>query len=153
MTDEAFTAYDIRGKIKEGVSLEVAWNVGKALGDWLSTYGAVTIVRGTGAAEALVSALVEGLRLQGRDVIDGATGDKAVLTHQIQSDGLSGGVFVAHDEQDDVSVIELYDEKGQLIVAENGLSEIAELVRAGNFVPAATKGELTAFASDLSTAC
>jgi len=146
MTDETFTAYDIRGRIHEGVSLELAWNIGKALGDWLSTYGSIAIVRGAGANETLVNAVVEGLRLQGRDVIDGGTGDKSTLANHIQSDGLSGGVFVAHDEQDDVCVIELYDEKAQLIVAENGLSEIGELVRSGNFVPAATKGELTAIA-------
>jgi phosphomannomutase len=146
MSEEAFTAYDIRGKIQEGVSLEVAWNIGKALADWLSTYGVVSIIRGEGSNEVLVKALVEGLRLQGRDVIDRGTGDKTVLLEQIKSEGLSGGVYVGHDTQDDVCVIELFDENAQPIVAENGLNEIGELVRGGNFVPAATKGELTTVA-------
>jgi phosphomannomutase len=146
MSEEIFTAYDIRGKVREGVSLEVAWNIGKALADWLSTYGTVAIIRGKDANQTLVDALIEGLRLQGRDVIDAATGDKAALTDLISKDKLSGGVFVAHDSSDDMCVIELYDEKGQLIAAENGLSEISELVNAGNFVPAATKGEFTALA-------
>lgn len=143
MSEETFTAYDIRGKITEGVSLEVAWNIGKALADWLSTYGKIAISRGEDANETLVNALIEGLRLQGRDVLDAGTGDKMTLVERIKSDGLSGGVYVAHDKDQDVCVIELYNDKAQLVAAENGLNEIAELTQAGNFVPAATKGELT----------
>ncbi|MDB5165218.1 MAG: phosphomannomutase, phosphomannomutase [Candidatus Saccharibacteria bacterium] len=146
MSEETFTAYDIRGKVTEGVSLEVAWNIGKALADWLSTYGVVAVVRGNGGNEALTHALVEGMTLQGRDVLDAGAGDKSSLLERIKHDGLSGGIFVAHDTQDDVCVIELYDENAQLISAENGLNTIAELVHAGNFVPAATKGELTSIA-------
>ena len=144
MTDETFTAYDIRGKIQEGVSLEVAWNIGKALADELATYGKIAILRGDGAAEVLVGAIEEGLRLQGRDVVDHGHGDKVQLAKLINDFGYSGGVFISHDIEQDVCVIELYQEKGQLIVAENGLKDIAELVHAGNFVPAAKKGELTA---------
>jgi phosphomannomutase len=146
MTDETFTAYDIRGKIKEGVSLEVAWNIGKALADWLPNYGVVAVLRGEGADDSLVGAVVEGLRLQGRDVIDVGQGDRARLAAQITDDKLSGGVFFTHDTGDDVCVIELYDQNAQLIGVDNGLSEISELVGAGNFVPAAAKGELTAIA-------
>lgn len=146
MTDETFTAYDIRGKIKEGVSLEVAWNIGKALADELGTYGKIAILRGDGAAEVLVDAIIEGLRLQGRDVIDHGHGGKEDLTKIINEFGYSGGVFISHDISQDVCVIELYQEKGQLIAAENGLNDIAEHVHAGNFVPAAKKGELTAVA-------
>ena len=146
MSEESFTAYDIRGKLKEGESLEVAWNIGKALADWLSTYGSIAIVRGKDASEKLTSAIAEGLLLQGRDVLDAASGDKTYLADLIKKDKLSGGVFVAHDAQDDTCVVELYDEKGQLVSNENGLSEIAILVNAGNFVPAATRGELTALA-------
>lgn len=142
MSDEYFTSYDIRGKLKEGVSLEFAWNVGKAMADWLPTYGKVAVQRSVGAEERLVGAIVEGLRLQGRDVVDSDSGDKQVLTARIVNDGLSGGVLVSHDIDQDVCVIELLDEKGQLIVSENGLKDISELVGAGNFVPAATKGEL-----------
>ncbi|MEP6710613.1 MAG: hypothetical protein ABJA64_02755 [Candidatus Saccharibacteria bacterium] len=144
MSDEFFTSYDIRGKVQEGASLETAWNIGKALADWLPTYGKVVVVRGDGADERLFGALIEGLRLQGRDVIDGAKGDKDSLINRIKGGGLSGGVLVSHDIDQDVCVIELFDDKAQLIASESGLKAIAELVEAGNFVPSATKGELTA---------
>lgn len=143
MTEETFTAYDIRGKIESGVSLEIAWNIGKALADWLSTYAKVAMIRANGADDTLVGALVEGLRLQGRDVVDLGNGGKDALMKQIDDQGLSGGVLVGHDDGDDVCVIELYNEKSELIAAENGLEQISELVGAGNFVPAAEKGELT----------
>lgn len=146
MSDEFFTSYDIRGKVQDGVSLELAWNIGKALADWLATYGKVTIVRDKGANERLVGAIIEGLRLQGRDVVDGASGDKELLIGRIKEAGLSGGVLVSHDINQDVCVIELYDDKALLITSTNGLKDIAELVEAGNFVPSATKGELTTIA-------
>lgn len=144
MSDEFFTSYDIRGKVQEGVSLEVAWNIGKALADWLSTYGKVTVLRGQEADERLCGALIEGLRLQGRDVVDGGIGGKTTIISRITEGGLSGGVLISHDAEQDVCVIELYDDKAQLISSSNGLKEIAELVEGGNFVPAATKGDLTA---------
>lgn len=146
MSDEFFTTYDIRGKVQDGVSLEIAWNIGKALADWLPTYGKVTIIRDEGANERLVGAIIEGLRLQGRDVIDGASGNKEVVIGRIKEAGLSGGVLVSHDIDQDVCVIELFDDKPQLIASTNGLKDIAELVEAGNFVPSATKGELTVIA-------
>ena len=143
MTDEVFTTYDIRGKIQEGVSLEVAWNIGKALADWLPTYGTVTVMRGEGADESLIHALIEGLRLQGRDTLDAGVGNKETLAAIITDNGLSGGILVAYDQSQDVCVIELYNEKAQLISSDNGLNDMAALVAAGNFVPAAQKGELT----------
>lgn len=146
MTDETFTAYDIRGKIKEGASLELAWNIGKALADFLPTYGKVAIIHGEAGNHTLVDALVEGLRLQGRDVVNYGHGGKTQLLDHIKQEGYSGGILVDHDSAEDVCVIELYDDKGGLVAAENGLNDIADHVRAGNFVPAAKKGELTAVA-------
>ncbi len=142
MTDETFTTYDIRAKIRSGASLEVAWNIGKALADWLPTYGTVAVLRDQGANEILFTALVEGLRLQGRDVIDAKSGDKVALMEKIKDEGLSGGILLGEDIEQEVCVIELYDDKAQLVSAENGLQDIAALVDGGNFVPAATKGEL-----------
>lgn len=146
MVDETFTAYDIRGKIQEGVSLDVAWNIGKAFADWLPTYGTVAVLRGEGADETLLSAVIEGLRLQGRNVVDYGQGNKEKVVEIIKDQGYSGAVFTTFDSEQQVTVTELYDDKGTLIVAENGLNDIAEAVQGGNFVPAAEKGELTAIA-------
>lgn len=144
MVDEVFTPVDIRGRIQDDVSLEVAWNIGKALAESLGTLGDVVIVRGEGADERLVAALVEGICLQGRNVIDGGAGQKTMLTGLIGDAHYCGGVYIAHDSEKNECVIELYNEMPQLITAENGLNDIAELVAAGNFVPASEKGRLIA---------
>lgn len=145
MTDDFFTSYDIRGTTEDDLPVETAWNVGKAVGDWLPTYGKVVVIAGEGAGRPIFDAIIEGLRLQGRDVLEGA-GDKTVAKQRIEADGLSGGVFVGHDEAQDVSVVEVFNDKAKLVGSENGLPAIAELVEAGNFVPSASKGELTSLA-------
>ena len=58
------------------------------------------------------------------------------------SGGLSGAAVIGFDELEHVTTIELYKEDAKLIDSETGLKEIHDVVQAGNFVPAATKGEL-----------
>lgn len=146
MIEETFTAYDIRAKLQAGASLEFAWNVGRALAEWLSTTGSVAVVRGQNADEELVGAVIEGLRLQGRDVSDAGARDKEALIALVQQAGHSGAVLVAHDQLTDEVTIELYREEGRLVDSESGLYEIKELMNAGNFVPAAVKGDVTTLA-------
>jgi hypothetical protein len=45
-----------------------------------------------------------------------------------------------------MTTIELYQDEAKLIDSETGLQAIRDLVEAGNFVPAAVKGELTQLA-------
>lgn len=146
MIEETFTAYDIRAKLQAGASLEFAWNVGRALAEWLSTTGSVVVSRGQGADEELVGAVIEGLRLQGRDVTDAGSRDKEALVELVQQAGHSGAVLVGHDQLTDEVTIELYKEEGHLVDSETGLYEIKELMNAGNFVPAAVKGDVTTLA-------
>jgi len=145
MSEELITPYDIRGTEATGLTMEVAWNIGKALADWLPTTGGI-VVSYHPTQQDVTRAIVEGLRLQGRNVVDGGHGDKASVKTYITTAGLSGGVVIDFDDLEKVTVIELYREDGKLISAEDGLREIRELIIAGNFVPAAEKGELTQLA-------
>lgn len=139
------SGFDIRGTETTGLTVDYAWNAGKALADWLPTAGSVVVTRAP-SEERLAAAVIEGLRLQGRNVVDGGTGDKEAAISYIKTMGLSGGAVIGFDELERVSVIELYREDGRLIDSQTGLAEIDELVQTGNFVPAAVKGELTAVA-------
>jgi phosphomannomutase len=145
MSEELIGAYDIRGTEATGLTVEVAWNAGKALADWLPTTGSV-VVAYLPSQQAIARAVIEGLRLQGRSVVDGGAGDTEAVKTYISTAGLSGGVVIAYDDMEKVITIELYREDAKLIDSESGLQEIRELVQAGNFVPAATKGELTQLA-------
>lgn len=145
MTENMMTDYDIRGTSETGLTIECAWNIGKALADWLPTAGYVAVMYTTSKRD-LANAIIEGARLQGRDVMDGGEGDRSVAATHIQTGGLSGAAIVSHDDATGVIVIELLRETGDRIERETGLSEIVELIEGGNFVPAAVKGELTAIA-------
>lgn len=145
MNKELITSTDIRGTIETGLTIEYAWNVGKAVADWLPTAGNV-IVLYVPAAQKIAGAIIEGVRLQGRSVVDGGVGDKDAAVAHIKTSGLSGAVVVGIEESAGITTIKIYKEDGSLVNSEAGLAEIAELVEAGNFVPAAVKGELTAIA-------
>ena len=70
MSEELIGAYDIRGTKETGLTVECAWNVGKALADWLSTTGSVVVVY-VPTQHDIAEAVIEGLRLQGRNVVTG----------------------------------------------------------------------------------
>lgn len=141
-----FKGFDIRGNAATGLTSAAAWDIGKALADWLPTSGSVAIACGLDANTSLTDALIEGLRLQGRDVVHVGTCGKIALTEAIIHDGHSGGALINHDTLSQEETIELYRDAGKLIDRETGLMEIQLLAESGNFVPAATKGDYTAIA-------
>lgn len=143
MSEELISAYDIRGTEATGLTLECVWNIGKAVADWLPTDGRV-LVAGSIQQAKLIDAAVEGLRLQGRAVIQAGEISKEQLIERVTTDRLSGAILIEIDELEQMTTVELYQHEGHLVTSETGLITIRELIEAGNFVPAATKGELTA---------
>lgn len=145
MSDELISAFDIRGTEETGLTIECAWNVGKALAEFLPTMGGVCVMAGDDQAD-LKRGVVEGLRLQGRAVVDAGSGSKDLALSLVKTARLSGAVIIGYDELEKMTTIELYQQEARLIDSQTGLQAIRELVIAGNFVPAAVKGELTAIA-------
>jgi len=142
MGDALITNYDIRGTKESGLSVECAWNIGKAIADWLPSTGGVVVMYHASQSD-IAKAVIEGLRLQGRAVVDGGQGDAEVAKKQITASGLSGAVVVGQDALDHATTIELYQHEGKLVGGESGLRDICILIDAGNFVPAALRGTLT----------
>lgn len=142
MSEELISSYDIRGTEETGLTMECAWNVGKAVADWLPTSGSVAVMYLPSHNE-MARAVVEGLRLQGRAVVDGGNGDKEAAKSYITTAKLAGAVVVGFDELENVITIEVYQHEAKLVDIHSGLNDIRALVEAGNFVPAAQKGELT----------
>jgi phosphomannomutase len=138
-----FSGFDIRGHIDDSLTPEYAWTVGKAFADWLPEDGPVVVVSDVAASLAIVKAAVEGLRLQGRNVIDGGQGDEQTIIQVSVASKTAGGVLVGHDDLEGLETIRLYQENAVAIGSDNGLIEISDLIEAGNFVPAAVKGELS----------
>jgi len=141
MSEDLISDCDIRGTAATGLTVECAWNVGKALADWLPTAGDVVVVY-QASQQHMADAVVEGLRLQGRSVVNGGVGDEEAAKARVTSGGLSGAAIIGFDDESKMTTIELLGEEAQQIDSEHGLHEIRQLVEAGNFVPAAVKGEL-----------
>lgn len=137
-----FSVYDIRGRGDDSLNTEYVWNVGKAFAEWLADDGAIALVKHPDANQTTAHAFTEGALLQGRNVIDMGIGDQQGLIALLRDGRAVGGAIITHDALQNIEIITLLDAQGMGITAESGLSEIAELVEAGNFVPAAQKGEL-----------
>lgn len=138
-----FSGFDIRGRFGETLTVEYVWNVGKALSDWLPQDGKIVVIKSAQANPTVVNAVIEGIRLQGRPVLDAGTGNKQQLMELEAGSNTAGAVVIGHDDLENLETIELFREDMTAIVSDSGLSEIAALVEAGNFVPAAAKGDLT----------
>jgi ribosomal protein L7Ae-like RNA K-turn-binding protein len=145
MSEELISSYDIRGTEQTGLTVECAWNVGKAVADWLPALGSVAVMY-VPTHDEMGRAVVEGLRLQGRAVVDGGNGDKEAAKSYISTAKPAGAVVIGVDELEKMITIEVYQHEAKLVDIHSGLSEIHALVEAGNFVPAAQKGELTRIA-------
>ncbi len=137
-----FSSTDIRGHVGETFTTEYVWNVGKALAEWLPEEGVIVIVKAESANASTVHALVEGLLLQGRTVIDGGNGDKQSVMAAISDQQAAGGAYVDYNQVQNLAVITLFDAQGVIVTDASGLTEIGQLVDAANFVPAPDKGEL-----------
>lgn len=137
-----FSGFDIRGRLDDSLTPEYAWNVGKAFADWLPEDGSIFVMRENDATEAIAKALVEGARLQGRDVVLGGEGDAVAVTDTLAGNAAVGGILVGRDSLQAVETIQLFQADGTPVTSENGLLGISALVDAGNFVPAAVKGDL-----------
>lgn len=142
MSEELISAYDIRGTEATGLTMECVWNIGKAVADWLPTDGRV-MVAGSATQTKLINAAIEGLRLQGRAVLEAGELTKEQTIERVTADHLSGAILIGHDELEQVITVEIYQHEGRLVTSETGLKTLRELVQAGNFVPAATKGDVT----------
>jgi hypothetical protein len=103
----------------------------------------LVVARTASANDALVHAFIEGILLLGGNVIDCGEGDEQAVIGAIKDNQASGGAHINHDDLQNVEVIALYDATGATITSDTGLGEISELVESGNFLPAATKGQIT----------
>lgn len=136
-----FSAYDIRGRAGETLTVEYAWTVGKAVAEWLTEAGPVVIAKADNASEEICHALTEGVLLQGRNAL-GAAGDQQAVIDAITGNQAAGGIFISHEDVQGLEVITLFDASGATVTGDSGLATIAELIDAGNFLPADKKGEL-----------
>jgi phosphomannomutase len=130
-----FKAYDVRGKVGSELTAEVANNIGKALADWLPEQGAVAVGRDMRPDSAeLANALIEGVRAQGRDVIDIGEVTSDMIYFAVGSLNLAGGAMVtASHNPGAYNGIKLCREGARPIGQDSGLFEIRDNILASSF--------------------
>ena len=142
MSEELVGTSAFCGTEDSGLTVECAWNIGKAVAEWFSMPDAVAVMY-TPSHEHMGKAVIEGLRLQGRTAVDGGNGDRDAAKSYIRTAKLAGAIVVDFNPATGIISIEVYQQDGKLVDMASGLRQIHALVEAGNFVPAAQKGELT----------
>lgn len=148
MTDisHIFKAYDIRGRVGSELTTEVAKRVGMALAEWLPEQGTVAVGRDMRPDSAeLANAVIEGLRSQGRDVMDIGQVTSDMIYFAVGAHKLAGGAMVtaSHNPGAD-NGIKLCREEARPIGLESGLVEIRDrVIGNGDFTTAPNPGSIT----------
>ena len=90
-----FKAYDVRGKVGSELTSDVTHKIGQAFADWLPNEGAVAVGRDMRPDSAeLADALIEGLRRQGRNVINIGQVTSDMIYFAVGHFKLAGGAVV-----------------------------------------------------------
>ncbi len=142
----AFKAYDLRGRVPDELNPALARDIGIALAAQLPA-GAIVLGRDVRlSSPELQAAVSEGLRSQGREIIDIGVGGTEEVYFQVDHLGAAGGVMVtASHNPMDYNGMKLVREHARPISSDTGLFAISDAVEAGNLpAPVATPGAETA---------
>jgi len=129
-----FKAYDIRGKLGEDLTPETVYRIGRAYAQWLSPESVVVGGDIRTSSAALKSALANGLRDEGVDVVDiGLCGTEEIYfaTDYLK---VGGGIMVtASHNPIDYNGMKLVREGSRPISGDTGLKDIHKIAEEGNF--------------------
>lgn len=136
-----FKAYDIRGPVGELLTAEVVGDIGKAFADWLPADGQVAVGHDMRPDSAsLAAAMIEGLRGQGRDVLDIGQVTSDMSYFAVGKFGLAGSAMItASHNPGKENGVKLYRDGVVAVALDSGLDAIRDAVLAQSFKPTAAK--------------
>lgn len=140
-----FKAYDIRGKVGTELTADAAHQIGRAIAKWLPTDGPVAVGRDMRTDSKMLSEmLIEGLRIEGRDVWDIGQVTSDMIYFAVGEYELAGGVVItASHNAGDYNGIKIYRDKVTPVGLESGLDQIRDLANSELSEPTATPGGCT----------
>lgn len=134
MKINGFKAYDIRGKLGEDLTPETVYRIGRAYARWLAPESVVVGGDIRTSSAALKSALANGLRDEGVDVLDiGLCGTEEIYfaTDYLK---VGGGIMVtASHNPIDYNGMKLVKEGSRPISGDTGLKDIQKIAEEGDF--------------------
>jgi phosphomannomutase len=140
-----FKAYDVRGKVGSELTPDVTNKIGKAFADWLPEQGAVAVGRDMRPDSAeLADALIEGLRRQGRNVINIGQVTSDMIYFAVGSLKFAGGVMItASHNPGEYNGIKFCREEARPVGQESGLFEVRDAILSDSYKPAADQAGTT----------
>lgn len=138
-----FKAYDVRGRVPDELNAELAWAIGNA---FVALEGARRVVVCRDIRQTSVeiaSALTEGLRAAGADVLDigiGGTENVYFAVPQLEADG--GIMVTASHNPADYNGMKFVRAGSVPISGDSGLNEIGDRAASGEVLRADTPGTL-----------
>lgn len=134
-----FKAYDVRGKVGSELSAALCRNIGRAVADYLPADGVVAVGRDMRPDSAeLSSALIEGLRAQGRNVWDIGEVTSDMIYFAVGKFDLAGGVVVtASHNPGEYNGIKIYRDHVTPVGLDSGLDKIRDIALGETFKPKA----------------
>ncbi len=139
-----FKAYDVRGIYPSEVTAELFHLLGRAFVAYLGR-GRYAVCRDmrTSSPE-LAGAFIEGVRLQGGDVVDYGLMGTDLMYYAVASDGLDGGAQItASHNPGQYNGCKLVRREAFPLSGEAGIKEMKEMILAGSIpAPPATKGTI-----------
>lgn len=141
--DNIFLAYDVRGKVGTELNRETVGAIGRAFGDWLPNDGPVAVGHDMRPdSKDLAEALIDGLLLQGRDVIDIGQVASDMIYFAVGSLGAAGGAMItASHNPGEYNGIKFCREEAKAVGIESGLNDIKQLAETKSFKTAEASGE------------
>jgi len=138
-----FKAYDVRGRVPDQLSEDVARRIGRAYAQVIKPRQVVVGHDIRLTSEAIKGALVEGLLEQGVDVYDiGLSGTEEIYFATSHA-GMDGGIAVtASHNPKDYNGMKFVREESRPISGDTGLLDIKAMAERDEFEPAATPGQL-----------
>lgn len=135
---EIFKAYDVRGKVGTELTIDVAYNIGRAFADWLPKEGIVAVGRDMRPDSAeLANALVKGLREQGREIMDIGEVTSDMIYFAVGNFKLAGGAMVTASHNPGIyNGIKFCADEAKAVGYESGLFEIRDALIANQYKPA-----------------
>ena len=140
-----FKAYDIRGTVGEFLTSDTVKDIGKAFADYLPAPGQVVVGHDMRNDSAnLAAAMIEGLRGQGRDVLDVGQVTSDMTYFAVGKLNLAGSAMItASHNPGKENGVKLYRDGVVAVSLDDGLDVIRDAVIAQSFKPtSANPGKL-----------
>ncbi len=142
--ESIFKAYDVRGRVGTELTDDVAYDIGRAFADWLPYDGAVAVGHDMRPdSSRLAARVIDGLRKQGRDVVDVGQITTDMIYFAVGKFDRAGGIIVtASHNPGEYNGMKFCGREAVAIGEKSGLFDIRDRVMSQTFAEVEGQGQV-----------